>query len=211
MDAIPALMDPPQFLALAAALGWASGFRLYAALFLTGLAGYMGWIELPSGLRILEHPAVLAASGFMLFVEFFADKIPYVDSVWDAVHTLVRIPAGAALAAGALGADGTAMAWVAALVGGSLAATSHATKMTTRAAVNTSPEPFSNMAVSLFEDGLVVFLLWLSAAHPAIFTIVLVVSVVVAIVLLVVLVKFLKAVVREVQGFFAGQRMPREQ
>jgi len=211
MDNIPALLDPPQFLALAAALGWASGFRLYAALFLTGLAGYMGWIELPSGLHILQHPAVLGASGFMLFVEFFADKIPYVDSVWDAVHTLVRIPAGAALAAGALGADGTAMAWVAALVGGSLAATSHATKMTTRAAVNTSPEPFSNMAVSLFEDGLVVFLLWLSAAHPAIFTIVLVVSIVVAIVLLVVLVKFLKAVIREVQGFMAGRGMPREQ
>ena len=211
MDNIPALMDPPQFLALAAALGWASGFRLYAALFLTGLAGYMGWIELPSGLHILQHPAVLGASGFMLFVEFFADKIPYVDSMWDAVHTLVRIPAGAALAAGALGADGTAMAWVAALVGGSLAATSHATKMTTRAAVNTSPEPFSNMAVSLFEDGLVVFLLWLSAAHPAIFTIVLVVSIVVAIVLLVVLVKFLKAVIREVQGFMAGRGMPREQ
>ena len=211
MDNIPALMDPPQFLALAAALGWASGFRLYAALFLTGLAGYMGWIELPSGLHILQHPAVLGASGFMLFVEFFADKIPYVDSVWDAVHTLVRIPAGAALAAGALGADSTAMAWVAALVGGSLAATSHATKMTTRAAVNTSPEPFSNMAVSLFEDGLVVFLLWLSAAHPAIFTVVLVVSIVAAIVLLVVLVKFLKAVIREVQGFLAGRRMPREQ
>jgi Domain of unknown function (DUF4126) len=211
MDNIPALMDPPQLLALAAALGWASGFRLYAALFLTGLAGYMGWIELPVGLRILQHPAVLGASGFMLFVEFFADKIPYVDSAWDAVHTRVRIPAGAALAAGALGADSTAMAWVAALVGGSLAATSHATKMTTRAAVNTSPEPFSNMAVSLFEDGLVVFLLWLSATHPAIFTIVLIVSIVVAIVLLVVLVKFLKAVIREVQGFLAGRRMPREQ
>ena len=211
MDKIPALMDPPQFLALAAALGWASGFRLYAALFLTGLAGYMGWVVLPSGLHILEHPAVLGASGFMLFVEFFADKIPYVDSAWDAVHTLVRIPAGAALAAGALGADSTAMAWVAALVGGSLAATSHATKMTTRAAVNTSPEPFSNMTVSLFEDGLVVFLLWLSAAHPAIFTIVLVVSIVVAIVPLVVLVWFLKAVIREVQGFLAGRRMPREQ
>ena len=216
MDNIPALMDPPQFLALAAALGFASGLRLYAVLFITGLSGYMGWIELPAGLQILQHPGVLGASGFMLFVEFFADKIPYVDSMWDAVHTLVRIPAGAALAAGALGADGTAMTWIAALVGGSLAATSHATKMTTRAAVNTSPEPFSNMAVSLFEDGLVVFLLWLSATHPAIFTVVLVVAVLVAIVLLVVLVKFLKRVVREVQDFFAGRRqrpvpLPREQ
>ena len=210
MDQIPILMQPPQLLALAAALGWASGFRLYAAVFLTGLAGFMGWIPLPHGLQVLSHPAVLAASGFMLFVEFFADKIPYVDSVWDAVHTFIRIPAGAALAAGALGADNAAMGWIAALVGGSLAATSHAAKMTARAAANTSPEPFSNWTMSLFEDGLVVFLLWLSAAHPAIFTIVLVVSVVLSIVLLVVLVQFLRVVVRGVREFFAGRRLPRE-
>ncbi|WBY03682.1 DUF4126 domain-containing protein [Ramlibacter tataouinensis] len=209
MDGIPALIDPPQFLALAAALGFASGFRLYAAVFFTGLAGFMGWIELPAGLHVLQHPAVLGASGFMLFVEFFADKIPYLDSAWDAVHTVIRIPAGAALAAGALGADSTAMAWIAALVGGGLAATSHATKMTTRAAVNTSPEPFSNMAVSLFEDGWVVFLLWLSATHPAIFTVVLVVSVIAALVLLVLLLKFLQAVARELRDFFAGRRAPR--
>ncbi|CAA9420600.1 MAG: Putative transmembrane protein [uncultured Ramlibacter sp.] len=207
MDQIPTLIDTPQVLALAAALGWASGFRLYAVVFLTGLAGYMGWMELPAGLQVLQHPGVLGASGFMLFVEFFADKIPFVDSMWDAVHTVIRIPAGAALAAGAIGADSTAMGWIAALVGGSLAATSHATKMTTRAAVNTSPEPFSNVGVSLFEDGLVVFLLWLSATHPAIFSIVLVVSIVLAIVLLFVLIKFLKTVVRELQDFFSVQRM----
>ena len=210
MDNIPILMQPPQLLALAAALGWASGFRLYAAVFLTGLAGYLGWIDLPSGLQVLQHPGVLAASGFMLFVEFFADKIPLVDSVWDAVHTFIRIPAGAALAAGALGANDAAMGWIGALVGGSLAATSHATKLTARAAANTSPEPFSNWSISLFEDGLVVFLLWLSATHPAIFTIVLVVSVVLAIVLLVVLVKFLKTVVRGVREMMAGRRLPRE-
>jgi hypothetical protein len=210
MDAVPILMEPPQLLALAAALGWASGFRLYAAVFLTGIAGYLGWIPLPSGLQVLQHPGVLAASGFMLFVEFFADKIPLVDSVWDAVHTFIRIPAGAALAAGALGADNAAMGWIAALVGGSLAATSHATKMTARAAANTSPEPFSNWGLSFFEDGVVVFLLWLSATHPAIFTVVLIASVIVCIVLLVVLVKFLKVVVREVREFLAGRRQPRE-
>jgi hypothetical protein len=147
-DALSHLSDTPQLLALATALGWASGFRLYAAVFLTGFAGWMGWIHLPPGLLVLEHPAVLVASGFMLFVEFFADKIPYVDSMWDAVHTLVRIPAGAALAAGALGADNHAMAWVGALLGGSLAATSHATKMTTRAAVNTSPSRWRKTASS---------------------------------------------------------------
>lgn len=210
MEAFGSLVDTPQLLALAAALGWASGFRLYAAVFLTGLAGWMGWVELPPGLQILQHPAVLGASGFMVFVEFFADKIPFVDSLWDAVHTVIRIPAGAALAAGALGAGGDAMAWVAAILGGSLAATSHATKMTTRAAVNTSPEPFSNMAVSLAEDGLVVFMLWLSATHPVAFGVVLVVSIVLAVILLIVLVKFLRTVLRGLREFFKGRPLPRE-
>lgn len=209
-EAFARIADTPQLFALAAALGWASGFRLYAAVFLTGLAGWMGWVDLPHGLHILQSPAVLIASGFMLFVEFFADKIPFVDSIWDAVHTLVRIPAGAALAAGALGADGQTMAWVGALLGGSLAATSHATKMTTRAAINTSPEPFSNVAMSFAEDGFVVFLLWLSATHPVAFAIVLVISVVVAVLLLVVLVRFLRTVVRGLRDFFQGRPLPRE-
>jgi hypothetical protein len=210
MEAIEKLIDTPQLLALAAALGWVSGFRLYAAVFFTGLAGYLGWVQLPQGLQVLQHPAVLGASGFMLFVEFFADKIPFLDSAWDAIHTVIRIPAGAALAAGALGADSTAMTVIAGLLGGSLAATSHATKMTTRAAVNTSPEPFSNMGVSLIEDGLVVFMLWLSATHPLIFAAVLVVSVILAIVLLVVLIKFLRVVMRGLSEFFRGRPMPRE-
>jgi hypothetical protein len=210
MDALGRLVDTPQLLALAGALGWASGFRLYAAVFLTGIAGFMGWIELPPGLHVLQHPGVLVASGFMLFVEFFADKIPFVDSIWDAVHTVIRIPAGAALAAGALGADNQAMGWVAALLGGSLAATSHATKMTARAAVNTSPEPFSNVAVSLAEDGLVVFMLWLSATHPALFAAVLLASVVLALVLLFVLIRFLRTVLNAVSGFFKGRPIPRE-
>ena len=210
MEWFGTLVDTPQLLALAAALGWASGFRLYAAVFLTGIAGYVGWLELPQGLQVLQHPGVLWASGFMLFVEFFADKVPFLDSAWDAIHTVIRIPAGAALAAGAIGADGTAMAWIAAILGGSLAATSHATKMTTRAAVNTSPEPFSNMGVSLLEDGLVVFMLWLSAAYPVVFGVVLVVSVVLAIVLLVVLVKFLRTVLEGVRGFFKGRPLPKE-
>ena len=103
----------PQLLALAAALGWASGVRLYLVVLLTGLAGYLGWIPLPSGLQLLAHPVVLAASGFMVFVEFFADKIPGLDSLWDMVHTVIRVPAGAALAAGVFGADHAAMALVA--------------------------------------------------------------------------------------------------
>ncbi len=203
MDSMASLLDTPQLLALAAALGWASGIRLYAAVFLVGVAGFMGWVTLPQGLQMLQHPGVLAASGFMCFVEFFADKIPLVDSLWDTVHTVIRIPAGAALAAAALGADGpTAMAWVAALLGGSLAATSHAAKMTTRAAVNTSPEPFSNIAVSLFEDGLVVLMLWLAATHPTLFAIALAITLITAVVLMVVLFKFLLAVGPPAQPLF---------
>jgi hypothetical protein len=207
MDGFKGLIDTPQLLALAAALGWASGIRLYAAVFLVGLSGFLGWVDLPQGLQILQHPGVMAASGFMCFVEFFADKIPLVDTLWDTVHTVIRIPAGAALAAGALGADNQAMGWVAALLGGSLAATSHAAKLTTRAAVNTSPEPFSNIGVSLLEDGFVVFMLWLSATHPVVFAIALVLTLILAVVLMIVLIKFLRAVFRRLSEFFAGRAM----
>jgi hypothetical protein len=202
------LLDAPQLLALATALGWASGVRLYLAVFLVGLAGSFGFIDLPSGLKVLQHPAVLGAAGFMGFVEFFADKIPYVDTIWDTIHTVIRIPAGAALAAGALGADNQAMGWIAALLGGSLAATSHAAKLTTRAAVNTSPEPFSNIGVSLFEDGFVVFMLWLAATHQILFAIALVLTLIVAVVLLVVLIKFLRVVVDRVRDFFEARSWP---
>ncbi len=208
MDHWTRLMDTPQLLALAAALGWASGLRLYAVLFLTGAAGFMGWVHLPPGLQLLQHPAALAASGFMCFVEFFADKIPLVDTLWDMIHTVIRIPAGAALAAAALGADGATAAWVAALLGGTLAATAHATKMTTRAAVNTSPEPFSNILVSLFEDGLVVGTLWLATNHPAIFGIALVLALVLMVALLAVLFRFLQAVIGKIARFFSGAKAP---
>jgi Domain of unknown function (DUF4126) len=165
MDALQAL-DTTHLVALAAALGWASGLRLYAVLAITGLAGYAGWVHLPPGLQLLQHPAMLAGSGFMLFVEFFADKIPGLDSLWDLVHTVVRIPAGAALAAAVFGADQSTAAALAALLGGTLAATSHAAKATTRAAVNTSPEPFSNIGMSLLGDLAVPSLLWLAFEHP---------------------------------------------
>jgi hypothetical protein len=197
-------MDTPQLIALAAALGWASGIRLYAVVLITGLAGASGLVELPHGLQVLQHPAVLTAAGFMCFVEFFADKIPYIDTLWDLVHTAIRIPAGAALAAAAFGADHESMAWVAAILGGSLAATSHLTKLTTRAAVNTSPEPFSNIAVSLAEDGFVVVMLWLAAAHPALFAIALVLSIVLAIALLVLLFRFLRLVIGRLAELLHG-------
>jgi Domain of unknown function (DUF4126) len=159
-------LDTTQLLAIAAALGWASGLRLYAVVFLTGAAGAMGWVTLPPGLQMLQQPLLLGASGAMLALEFFADKLPWVDSLWDAVHTVIRIPAGAALAAGAFGLDGSAAAMLAALMGGTLAAAAHTGKAATRAAVNTSPEPFSNLALSLAGDAAVPMMLWLSWTHP---------------------------------------------
>jgi hypothetical protein len=158
--------DTWQLVGLAAALGIASGLRLYALLFIVGASGYLGWISLPHGLATLSHPLVLAASGFMCFVEFFADKVPGVDSLWDVVHTLIRIPAGAALAAGVFGDSSQAMMLAAAILGGTLAAGSHFTKAGSRAVINTSPEPFSNWGASLAEDVAVGGLLWLAIAHP---------------------------------------------
>ena len=195
-------MDMPALLALAAALGWASGLRLYAVLFMAGFSGYMGWLALPHGLLLLQHPAMLVASGFMLFVEFFADKIPGVDSLWDMLHALIRVPGGAALAAGVFGADHATMAVVAALLGGSLAAASFTTKATARVAVNTSPEPFSNVAASLLEDGLVVGAIWLATQHPLLFGIALLVTLVLMVLLLVTLFKFLKAIARRFGTWF---------
>lgn len=158
--------DTLQLIALATALGWASGIRLYAVLFIVGAVGYAGWFDLPQHLQILAHPMVLAASGFMVFVEFFADKIPGVDTVWDLVHTLIRIPAGAALAAGVFGDSPPAWTIAAAIVGGTLAAGSHFTKAGTRAVINTSPEPFSNWVASFGEDLLAGGLVYLALVYP---------------------------------------------
>lgn len=193
-------LDTTQLIALAAALGWASGLRLYAVVFLTGLVGWLGWVQLPSGLQVLQHPVLLGASGLMLAVEFFADKVPGLDSVWDAVHTFIRIPAGMALAAGVFGGDSAVWTTVAALAGGTLAATSHAAKATTRAAVNTSPEPFSNIAMSLLGDALVPTMLWLAFEHPVWFFIALAVALLVMGALIVVLFRFLRALARRFTG-----------
>ena len=195
-------LDTTHLLAVAAALGWASGLRLYAVVFLTGLAGHLGWVPLPSGLAVLQQPAVLWASGALLLVEFLADKVPWVDSLWDAVHTFIRIPAGAALAYGVFGGDQSSWATVAALLGGTLAATAHTAKATTRAAANTSPEPFSNIALSLAGDALVPGMLWLSWAHPVWFFVALAVALVVMVTVTVVLFKFLRGMGRRLRGHF---------
>ena len=204
MNLDAASLDTTHLLALAAALGWASGLRLYAVVFFTGLAGWLGWVPLPAGLHVLQNPLVLGASGLMLAIEFFADKIPGLDTVWDAVHTFIRIPAGMALAAAVFGGDSGVWTTIAALLGGTLAATSHAAKATTRAAVNTSPEPFSNIGLSLLGDAAVPAMLWLALHHPVLFFIALVVALVLMVTLTVLLFKFLRALVRGLRERFGA-------
>jgi hypothetical protein len=202
--------DTWQLIALAASLGWASGLRHYAVLFIVGGLGYLGWIDLPSGLRILSHPYVLAASGFMCFVEFFADKIPGVDSVWDVVQTFIRIPAGAALAASVFGDSSTAMMLAAAIVGGTLAAGSHLAKAGSRALINTSPEPFSNWTASFGEELAVGTLLWLAIAHPIAALVVLALLVLFTIWLIPKVWRLLRALVDRMVHWFDGSRHSRQ-
>lgn len=185
--------DAPGLFALAAAVGWASGLRLYATVFLLGVASRFGLMELPAGLAMLEHPAVLGVSGLLLASEWLIDKIPGLDSLWDAFHALLRIPAGAALAAAILGADGAAMATVGALLGGSLAASSQLAKTSARAAINTLPEPVSNIAASVTEDGLTLGVLWLAVTKPAVLAAVLALLVLVSGVIVWLLLRFLRA------------------
>ncbi len=158
-----------ETLALAAGLAWASGIRLYAVLFLTGALGRFGYLDLPPDLHWLGHPLALAASGLLLVVEFAADKVPGLDSLWDALHTFIRIPAGALLAAATLGQHDAAVTLAAALSGGGLAAGAHFTKAASRALINTSPEPFSNVAASATEDAMVLGGLWAALFLPVLF------------------------------------------
>lgn len=197
-------MDNLQSIALAAGLGWASGIRLYAVLFIVGLVDKMGWASLPQSMHVLSHPLVMGATGFMLFVEFFADKIPGLDTIWDAVHTFIRIPAGAALAASMAGADSTVMTLVAGILGGAMATGSHVTKAGSRALINTSPEPVSNWTASLTEDALVVGGLWAMFTNPVIFLIGLGIFIILAIWLLPKLWRALKSIFSRINHAFDG-------
>ncbi|MDK9704754.1 MAG: DUF4126 domain-containing protein [Sulfuritalea sp.] len=196
MDLARIPMDLAALLALAAGLGWASGVRLYTTLFVVGLAGKLGWLLLPEGLRLLEHPWVLGAAGFMLAAEFFADKIPLLDSVWDTVHTFIRIPAGAALAAMVFGGQGIEWQTAMAILGGTLAAGTHFTKAGTRAIINASPEPFTNVAASFGEDVVVLTGLWLMFSHPLVMLALLVLAVALILWLLPILWRNLAGVIR---------------
>jgi hypothetical protein len=154
---------------LAMGVAWASGINLYAAILTLGVLGVTGNMVLPPELQVLQHPMVLTAAGLMFAVEFFADKIPGIDTGWDAIHTFIRIPAGALLAAGAISEVNPDLAVAAAIVGGTIAASTHVTKSGSRVLINASPEPFSTWFASLAEDVAVMGSIWLALVHPYIF------------------------------------------
>ena len=167
-------MDILQSVALAGGMAWASGMRLYAVLFLAGALSHLGYLSLPSSLSILENPWIMGLSAVLCLIEFLADKIAVIDSLWDGVQGFIRIPAGALLAALALGGHDPVLSVAAGLLGGAVTAGTHLAKSGSRAMINTSPEPFSNIAASFGEDALVASGLWAAIFHPLIFLILLV-------------------------------------
>jgi hypothetical protein len=193
-------MNPIETLGMALGAGFSSGLNLYATVATLGLLERFGVIHLPQSLHALSHPAVLSIAVVLYIVEFFADKIPYVDTVWDALHTFIRPPAAAFLAYGAAGAAPAEWRWAAALLAGGVALTSHGTKASARAAVNTTPEPLSNWALSFGEDVLAVWLTWMATAHPLATTIIVVMLVALSAFLLFHLFRFAR---RALQRFFA--------
>lgn len=196
-----------ELLALSMGVAWASGINLYAVLLVLGIGGTTGDITLPAELSILQNPMVIGAAGLMYMVEFFADKTPGIDTVWDSLHTVIRLPAGALLAAGAVGEVEPAMLLAAAIVGGSLSATSHFVKAGSRLMINTSPEPVSNWAASITEDVAVLGGLWLALNHPTVFLILLVIFIAVAIWLLPKLWRAIKTVVARIKGWFNDEKI----
>ena len=178
-------MSPLETLGFALGTSFASGLNLYATVAAAGLLQRFGVVHLPTQLEVLANPVVMGFALVLFVIEFIADKIPYVDSVWDAVHTFIRPPAAALLSYSAF-AGGVPEEWrvAAALLAGSVALTSHSAKATTRAAANVSPEPFSNWALSLTEDSVAVFLSWMAAAHPLVTGGIVVVLVILAVLLI---------------------------
>jgi len=192
-------------LALSMGLAWASGLNLYATLFTLGYLANTGNIELPQNLQIVADPMVMGAAGIMYLMEFFADKMPGVDTGWDAIHTFVRIPAGAMLAAGAIGDLNPVVEIAAAILGGGLAAGTHATKAGTRVLINSSPEPFSNWFASVSEDIAVVSGVWTCINHPALFLVALAGFILLMIWLIPRLVTGIKKVFRLITNLFSKE------
>jgi hypothetical protein len=185
-------------IALTAGVGWASGINLYALVLVLGIAGATGNIQLPAELAVVQSPMVIMAAGVMYVIEFIADKVPGVDTGWDTLHTFIRIPAGAMLAAGAVGDVTPALEIAAGLMGGTLAGASHLTKASTRAVINTSPEPVSNWTASISEDLLVLGGLWTMFNHPVLFLCLMVLFIALVIWLLPKLWRLIKKIFRKI-------------
>jgi hypothetical protein len=174
-------MSPLETLGFTLGTSFASGLNLYLTVAAAGLFQRLGIVQLPDSLQVLANPIVLGVAIALFVIEFIADKIPYVDSAWDAVHTFIRPPAAALIAYSAFGQVPEEWKVGASLLAGGVALTSHGAKATSRAAANTSPEPFSNWTLSILEDGAVVFLTWMAATHPVITALVVVVLVILAV------------------------------
>ena len=195
-----------ETLSLAMGTAWTSGINLYATVAVLGLAGSYGWIQLPPNLEVLMNPLVIGFACLMYVIEFFADKVPYVDSGWDVVHTFLRIPAGAALAAGAVGDVNPALELAAILAGGTVATVAHGTKMATRLAINASPEPFSNWTASVTEDVSVFVGLWAIFNHPLLMLIFVVGFCVLAIWMIPKLIQLAKRGYQMIRSWFKGEQ-----
>jgi hypothetical protein len=203
--------DITQTLALTLGAGWASGINLYATILVLGFLGATGRMELPPDLDVLSDPLVMFAAGAMYIVEFFADKVPGVDTAWDTLHTFIRIPAGALMAAAAVGDVGAGTELAAALLGGGMAAASHAAKSGTRVLINTSPEPFTNWTASIVEDFAVVGGLITAINHPVVFLVLLVLFIALLIWLLPKLWRGIKRVFGAIARFFGGGKQAPEE
>ena len=194
-----------QTIALTMGVAWASGINLYGTLLALGIMSNTGYVDLPADLQVIGDPLVIAAAGLMYGVEFFADKVPGVDTGWDTLHTFVRIPAGALLAAGMIGDVTPAAELAAAIVGGSIAAGTHFTKAGSRVMINTSPEPVSNWTASIMEDIAVFVGIWAAIEHPYVFIALLVVFILLMIWLLPKLWRGIKRVLKFFVNLFSGK------
>jgi len=193
-----------SIIALSMGVAWASGINLYATVLTLGLLANMGYVDLPPDLQIVADPLVVLAAGLMYAVEFFADKTPGVDTGWDALHTFIRIPAGAALAAGAVADVSPAAALAAAIVGGGITAGTHALKAGTRVLINTSPEPVTNWTASFLEDIAAIAGLWTALHHPWLFLVFLVLFVLLLVRLLPKVWRGVKLVFNRIRGWLGS-------
>ena len=195
-------MDFISTLAVSLGASWVSGINLYAAVATLGLLGRFAHLKLPGELDVVTNWWVIGVALFLFVVEFIADKIPVVDSVWDVIHTFIRIPAGAVLAATAFGDFDRSIQVIALLVGGSLAFSSHGTKAATRALINASPEPISNFVVSLAEDVLAIVSILLAVFLPVLVFFVIGAGLALSIWILPRVLRFFRQVYRKMRGLF---------